>query len=1417
MTRILSPSVLLAARMAFSTLAMAPVASQAAILFDDVTNGSGLEYTGESYGGAWGDYNSDGLPDIFVTHHRAPAGLYVNRGNGTFEDRAFEVDYLFTNPISDQHGAAWGDFDNDGDNDLFVAVGSVGDSEFYVHDGSTLVFSTHDYTFDKRSWGGRMPVWLDFSRDGLLDFAIALQGDKFHLYRQEGNDFIRVNHIYTNDCFNNDFGQLADVTGDDVMDWICVAQLQSPDRIYDFSGAPPFEDETSLIPPVSLAIDTAFADFNNDLKSDLLVARGKERASGAQKDGTNKIEASLIDTGGSQTGLSFQTAGDVTFKLFWGSRSVANVFIGATGQHPPQPGGSQHAPLLFTLSPGDPSVVGMMPLNSNPGKESIYIGYDPTTQTWTMWNVSNTWSYIYGFLDSTQPVVGQPSIMPVLAVDGPLPPAYLQTQSGAYVTKSNFGMPPQSCISLAAADFDNNMTLDAYFVCRGAVDNLPNKLFSGNGDGSFTEVTTNHGARGPTGLGVGLGENVVAADYDVDGRVDLFVTNGLGLVPVQAFTTGGPDKLFRNVSTGSNNWIELDLVGVTSNRDGIGARVIATTPDSRQQLREQGGGYHRWAQHHPRIHFGLGPNPDVDLQVTWPDGTQDTYTDVEANKLYRLTQGDPVPVVITVPTEVEPSPCGTAGGLPQYSAGTEKGVFMGIDCATGRWKVRVATDASGWTVFQGQVTADQPFDNVTGFSLEASDTLDTSDPDLIAYSLGVGGSGDDGFDFGLAPGSSACFNLSSPLGEQVLVGSGRTPVSVPFDLETLSPCEPTGPPLCGLPSYNSGTEQAVFLGQDCATGAWQFRATAGGSGTTYRGSLISSQAYGSVSGFSLEANDTLDATSDPAEIAYILNMGGAGQDGFDFTPAAGAPVCVGVDTPPGVPVFVGSDRRAATAPFDLETLGPCTNVLPALSIDDVTVSESDGVAIFTVTLSAASADTVTVDYDSADGTAMEPGDYGAVSDTLTFASGETSKPVQVTIIDDAEGETAETFTVSLSNAVNANLDAASTGTATIDDNDGPPPLPCGLPAYNAGTERAVFIAQHCTTGDWLLRVTAGGSGVTFNGNVVSNQPFSSVEGFSIEANDTLDATTDPAAIVYALNVGGSGQDGFNFDFANGASVCVDVDTPAGVPVLVGANRTPAVVPFELTTLGPCMDVPPQLSIDDVSFPEGGGSAGFTVTLAPASDVTVTVHYASGDGTADSPEDYTAVAGDLEFLPGQTAKPVPVTIIDDDIEETAETFSVTLSDAVNATLAGSATGTGTIVDDDGPATPPCGLPSYDTGTERAIFIARDCTSDNWLLRATPGGSGVSFRGSMASEQPFDSVQGFSIEASDTLDSTTDPAVISYVLNVGGTGQDGFSFIPADGAAVCVRVDAPPATTVLVGANRTPATVPFDLETLGPCTF
>jgi hypothetical protein len=225
---------------------------------------------------------------------------------------------------------------------------------------------------------------------------------------------------------------------------------------------------------------------------------------------------------------------------------------------------------------------------------------------------------------------------------------------------------------------------------------------------------------------------------------------------------------------------------------------------------------------------------------------------------------------------------------------------------------------------------------------------------------------------------------------------------------------------------------------------------------------------------------------------------------------------------------------------------------PSLAVNDALVTEGDSGtknALFTVSLSAASAGPVTVDYATADGSAKAPGDYTATTGTLTFAAGELSKQVAVVVVGDTLDELHETYSLDLSNPVGATLGDAR-GAGTILDND------------------------------------------------------------------------------------------------------------------------PQV----------------SLSVDDVSAPEGGQTATFTLSLSRESGKIVTVDYATGDGTAAAPSDYASRSGTIIFMAGETSKTVSVALVQEAVVEPDETFSLALSRAINATLS-DGQGVATIVDDDAAPPPP----------------------------------------------------------------------------------------------------------------------------------
>jgi hypothetical protein len=118
----------------------------------------------------------------------------------------------------------------------------------------------------------------------------------------------------------------------------------------------------------------------------------------------------------------------------------------------------------------------------------------------------------------------------------------------------------------------------------------------------------------------------------------------------------------------------------------------------------------------------------------------------------------------------------------------------------------------------------------------------------------------------------------------------------------------------------------------------------------------------------------------------------------------------------------------------LDSLNAYLGTFPSITITDYSVNESIGTKVITVTLSATSSQTVSVNFNTANNTALSGSDYNSQTGTLTFTPGQTSKTITLTILDDLNYETDETFYVQLSDATNASiLDPSSTITIVNDD------------------------------------------------------------------------------------------------------------------------------------------------------------------------------------------------------------------------------------------------------------------------------------------------------------------------------------------------------------------------------------------------
>ena len=222
-----------------------------------------------------------------------------------------------------------------------------------------------------------------------------------------------------------------------------------------------------------------------------------------------------------------------------------------------------------------------------------------------------------------------------------------------------------------------------------------------------------------------------------------------------------------------------------------------------------------------------------------------------------------------------------------------------------------------------------------------------------------------------------------------------------------------------------------------------------------------------------------------------------------------------------------------------------------------------------------------------------------------------------------------------------------------------------------------------TTGPALV---AGAEGATVNGTKL-------VLTFERKAGvaEHLDGSSVPAASDFPVLVQSAARS-VSGVAVDGATVTLTLADPVGHAQTVTVGYTPGTDALKdvwgntapgFSARSVRNDSPePELSIDNVTVDEGDGTAEFTVTLDLASGESVTVEYATSNGTALAGSDYTAASGTLTFAAGDTVKTIDVTVADDSLGEGDEAFTVTLSNASNAGL-GDSEATGTITDNDMP--------------------------------------------------------------------------------------------------------------------------------------
>lgn len=247
--------------------------------FTQVSTGDPVNNAGYSETAAWGDYDTDGFVDLYVTNSAGNKRnfLYHNNGNGTF------TRILTGAEVTDTYESRcvnWTDLDNDGDLDIFVTNESGQNENIYRNDGGgTFVSVTSGILVND---GGRTmsSSWADYDNDGDLDVFLANDLGNDALFRNDGNFVFTkmVNDTVSNSGGNSFSSAWSDVDNDGDLDLYVTNSFWANTKLVNFfflnngNGTFTRNSSSAVVADSAWSYGCAFADYDNDGFEDLAVA-----------------------------------------------------------------------------------------------------------------------------------------------------------------------------------------------------------------------------------------------------------------------------------------------------------------------------------------------------------------------------------------------------------------------------------------------------------------------------------------------------------------------------------------------------------------------------------------------------------------------------------------------------------------------------------------------------------------------------------------------------------------------------------------------------------------------------------------------------------------------------------------------------------------------------------------------------------------------------------------------------------------------------------------------------------------------------------------------------------------------------------------------------------------------------------------
>lgn len=527
-------------------------------------------FTFNGAGAASGDFDGDGLVDLYLVSEEGQSKLYRNLGGFTFED-VTEKAGLNQNENGFGIGAYFADIDNDRDLDLFLTNWNKS-NQLYRNNGDGTFTDITQKAGLSYNGGATTATFADYDRDGDLDFFVATYRASDlaaeigtpKLEMKNGKIVVPKNLQSAIELFETKKG-------------LSVRQLGEADLLYRNNGDGTFTEVAKEAGIVGgfWGLSASFSDVDDDGWPDLYVTNdfwSPDMLYYNNGDGTfTSIDANkLQQTPMFAMGMDF---GDIN------NDGLMDFFVGDMLSKDATLRLTQHGLMDTTLPPDEAAAQVMhngLFLNNGDGSFSEI--------AWFAGVAASDWTWSTKFID--------------VDLDGYVDLLINNGMVGDLMDSdvlANINLPQ---FKNAPAYYDSYPKLET-----------PNVAFRNNGDLTFTDVSAEWGIDDAS-----IAHGATLADFDNDGDVD----------KVDSFMNMSPG-VYRN--NAQKNRIVVELVGYRSNSFGIGAKVTVTSIDDEKQTRQMSssGGY--LSSHAPALVFGLGGDSSIkQIEVEWPSGHYQKFT-----------------------------------------------------------------------------------------------------------------------------------------------------------------------------------------------------------------------------------------------------------------------------------------------------------------------------------------------------------------------------------------------------------------------------------------------------------------------------------------------------------------------------------------------------------------------------------------------------------------------------------------------------------------------------------------------------------------------------------------------------------------------------------------------------------------------